>query len=257
MGNDGMLVEGFEFPTVTYAVGRAFQERKHRAAGVDPALFGHLADPTFLGHGALRAMDAAGLALVGQVHMTQRFRQTRRLRLDEPLTVSGRVVRIEQVPRGRRVHCGFEYRDADGDLVCETERSGLRPGPDAERPRGPGANADGAASGDAAPGFEEVAVHALTPEGVAAYSDDALNPIHNDPEVAARFGYRAPIAAGLMGIHYYMAHLAGDGVPSELDLSIRFRRPMFWDDRLRLFRASGRLCLVNDAGRMVSEAWVG
>lgn len=257
MGNDGMPVEGFEFPTVTYAVGRAFQERKHRAAGVDPALFGHLADPTFLGHGALRAMDAAGLPLVGQVHMTQRFRQTRRLRLDEPLTVSGRVVRIEQVPRGRRVHCGFEYRDADGDLVCETERSGLRPDPDAERPRGPGASADGAASGDAALGFEEMAVHALTPEGVAAYSDDALNPIHNDPEVAARFGYRAPIAAGLMGIHYYMAHLAGDGVPSELDLSIRFRRPMFWDDRLRLFRASGHLCLVNDADRTVSEAWIG
>ena len=257
MGDDDILVEGFEFPTVTYAVGRAFQERKHRAAGVDPARFGSLADLTFLGHGALRAMDASGLSIVGQVHMTQRFRQTRAVRLDEPLTVSGRIVRIERVPRGERVHCAFEYRDANGGLVCGTERSGLRPDPDAERPRGPGGNADGTVAGDADPGLEEVAVHMLTPEGVAAYSDDALNPIHNDPEVAARFGYRAPIAAGLMGIHYYMAHLVGDGVPSELDLSIRFRRPMFWDDRLRLLRASGRLCLVNDADRAVSEARIG
>ena len=49
----------------------------------------------------------------------------------------------------------------------------------------------------AADGFETVAEHRLTPEGVAAYSDDALNAIHSDPEVAARFGFpRAGTAEG-------------------------------------------------------------
>ena len=195
-------------------------------------------------------MHESGISILGQVHMTQRFRLHRAVRLDEPLTVAGEVTRIDAVQRGRRVWCRFSYRDRSGREVCETERSGLRPDP--ARKRGPGGGA-GARPDDG--GFEQVVEHRLTPEGVAAYSDDTLNAIHNDPEVAARYGFRAPIAAGLMGIHYYVAALAGeDAIPDRLDLAIRFLRPMFWDDRLVLQRRDGRMRLVNPEGKPVSEA---
>ena len=248
MQGDELLEEGFAFETVEFAVERSFQEAKLRAAGIDARRYGDLADPTFLGHGALKAMHESGISLLGQVHMTQRFRLHRAARLDEPLTVAGEVTRIEDVPRGRRVWCRFRYVDGEGREVCETERSGLRPDP--ARKRGPGGGA--AAPGEE--GFEQVAEHPLPPEGVAAYSDDPLNAIHNDPEVAARYGFRAPIAAGLMGIHYYIAALSGAGMPERLDLSIRFLRPMFWDDRLSLQRRNGRMRLVNPEGKPVSEA---
>ena len=250
MQGDELLEAGFEFRTVDFAVARPFQEAKLRAAGIDAGRYGELADPTFLGHGALQAMHESGISILGQVHMTQRFRLHGAVRLDEPLTVAGEVTRIDTVPRGRQVWCRFSYRDRSGREVCETERSGLRPDP--ARKRGPGGGA-GARPDDG--GFEQVVEHCLTPEGVAAYSDDTLNAIHNDPEVAARYGFRAPIAAGLMGIHYYVAALAGeDGIPDRLDLAIRFLRPMFWDDRLVLQRRDGRMRLVNPEGKPVSEA---
>ena len=248
MQGDEVLEAGFAFQTAEFAVARSFQEAKLRAAGIDAGRYGDRADPTFLGHGALKAMHESGISLLGQVHMTQRYRLRRPVRLDEPLTVAGEVTRIDAVPRGRQVWCRFSYRDRAGREVCETERSGLRPDP--ARKRGPG---DGAPAPDE-DGFEPVAGHRLTPEGVAAYSDDTLNAIHNDPEVAARFGFRAPIAAGLMGIHYYVAALAEDGIPERLDLAVRFLRPMFWDDRLRLQRRDGRMRLANPEGKPVSEA---
>ena len=250
MRGDEVLRPGYAFKVIDFRVARAFQESKLGAAGLDPACYGGLADPTFLGHGALRAMTESDVSILGQVHMTQRFRQHRAVRLDEPLRVAGEVTRVEDVPRGRRVWCRFRYLDAGGREVCETERSGLRPDP--ARKRGPGAGA--ASGGGEEAGFEEVARHRLTPEGVAAYSDDTDNAIHNDPEVAARFGFRAPIAAGLMGIHYYVAALAADGLPERLDLAIRFLRPMFWDETLTLERRDGRMRLLNPEGKRCSEA---
>jgi len=249
MRGDEALEAGFAFKTVEFAVSRSFQEEKLRAAGLDAARYGDRADPTFLGHGALQAMSESGISILGQVHMTQRFRLHRAPRLDEPLTVAGEVTQVETVPRGRRVRCRFSYRDRAGREVCETERSGLRPDP--ARKRGPGG---GAAAPPDEPGFEEIAQHRLTPEGVAAYSDDELNAIHNDPEAARRFGFRAPIAAGLMGIHYYVAALSEAGIPDRLDLAIRFLRPMFWDDRLSLQRRAGRMRLLNPEGKPASEA---
>ena len=252
MRGEEILTEGFIFGPVVFAVERAFQERKHCAAGIETAMFGNCADLTFLGHGALKAIDASGISMVGQVHMTQRFHQHHAVRLDEQLRVNGVVSRVQDVPRGRQVFCTFEYRRSDGTMVCDVERSGLRPGSNVERGPGRSASSPNAAVGDG--GFDDVSVHQLSPEGVAGYSDNTLNPIHNDPDVAARFGFRAPIAAGLMGIHFYMAHIVRSGLPDRLEMDVRFLRPMFWDDRLVLQKQGGHLRLVNQAGKPVSEA---
>jgi acyl dehydratase len=96
---------------------------------------------------------------------------------------------------------------------------------------------------------------------VTDYSSEGGNAIHYDPAVAAQFGYRAPIAGGLMGVRSLMATLClSDGPPNEIDIGIRFRRPMFWDETLDVMRnrsAQGgvsHLALVNGSGKVAIEA---
>ena len=64
-----------------------------------------------------------------------------------------------------------------------------------------------------------------------------------------------------MGVRSLMATLCvSDGPPHETDISIRFRRPMFWDETLDVLERrndSGqvsRLALVNAAGKIAVEA---
>jgi acyl dehydratase len=102
-----------------------------------------------------------------------------------------------------------------------------------------------------------LARHRLVPEKVAAYSIDADNLIHSDPETARRFGFRAPIAAGLMAVHFMMAALCRPSPPARLRMTVHFRRPMFWDDALEVwgeFRADRMtaLAVVNADGKATS-----
>ena len=71
---------------------------------------------------------------------------------------------------------------------------------------------------------------------MANYSRDGRNRIHSDPEIAKKFGFRTPIAGGLMGVHYYLEAIARGGQPDQLDLEIWFKRPMFWDETLSVLQ---------------------
>ena len=75
-----------------------------------------------------------------------------------------------------------------------------------------------------------------------------MNRIHDDPEIARQFGFRAPIAAGIMGSHIMMEALVrdGGGPPQQLAMEVRFRRPMFWDELLTVTgeRTNGHLSRV-------------
>ena len=57
---------------------------------------------------------------------------------------------------------------------------------------------------------------------------------HHDPEAAAAIGMRAPIAQGLMGFTLLFNVLAEGGLPVKFDIEARFKRPIFWDDELKL-----------------------
>jgi 3-hydroxybutyryl-CoA dehydratase len=80
----------------------------------------------------------------------------------------------------------------------------------------------------------------LTPELVAAYAQAAgdTNPVHHDPEFAAVTRYGQLIASGthttalLLGLT--AAHYSERGAMVGLEFWVRFRRPIYADETIRL-----------------------
>ena len=137
-------------------------------------------------------------------------------------------MRSRHIARGCILKCAFEYARQDGTVCVEAVRSGISPIGSKEPSNGiprPSEELDG---------FGEILRRTLVPEKVADYSSEAGNLIHSDLDVAREHGFRAPIAAGLMGIHFYQEALQQEYAPSAFDLEVWFRRPMFWDDTLSL-----------------------
>ena len=81
---------------------------------------------------------------------------------------------------------------------------------------------------------------ALTPATVAAYAEAAgdTNPVHHDPEFAATTRYKRPIASGthttalLLGLT--ASHYSKHGAMVGLEFWVRFRRPIYADETIRL-----------------------
>lgn len=223
---------GFAFEPRAVDVSAERQRRKLDCCNVDAALWGDAADPSFFAFFTIMAQRWSGRSINGNVHMTQVYRLKQALPLGPPLTMTGEVVRIDPHPRGEVVWADFRFTDAGGVCPLEADRSSLNPGPgDPDAPR---------TTMRPAPRDRMTQVHQtqLEPERVAGFSDEAENLIHSDPETARRFGFRAPIAGGLMASHIMLGALAAEadaGPISGLDAEIAFLRPMFWDERLTLF----------------------
>ncbi len=256
---DAELEAGFTYPVWETSVSADRQREKHRCAGVDSAVFGNSADIVFFGMDCILATRRAGLSVNGKVHVRQTFSQRSAIALGERLTVRGRVGSVEPERRGHVIRSVFEFARADGSVPLACERVGLALDP-ALAARPANAPAERASEPDPCEGAILICDKQLDPGRVAAYSDEAENLIHSDPEVARRFGFRAPIAAGLMSAHFVTEALAREGgPPGALELKMHFLRPMFWDDRLQVRGrrdASGRLVevlIVNDAARATAR----
>lgn len=231
---------GFVFPEREVEVTQDRQRRKLECCGVDPDLWGATADPSFFAFFTIMAQRWTGRSINGNVHMTQIYRLSAPLQLDRPLAMTGEVTKVDPHPRGEIVYADFAFTGSDGATPLKASRSSLNPGdgdPNARRPsREP----------PVLSAMQEIGVTDLEPERVAAFSDEAENLIHSDPATAEKFGFRAPIAGGLMASHIILGGLtaeAGKGPIKGLDAEIMFLRPMFWDERLRLFATE-----LNDAG---------
>ncbi len=80
----------------------------------------------------------------------------------------------------------------------------------------------------------------LTPDTVSAFARAAgdLNPLHHDPEAAARTRYRRPIASGTQTVAHLMAlsatHFAERGDMVGLDFSFRFKKPIYADETIEM-----------------------
>lgn len=223
---------GFEFAPKDVEVTRERQKRKLECCGVDSDIWGDVADPSFFAFYTIMAQRWSGRSINGNVHMTQVYDLKAGLPLDAPLRMTGAVSRIDPHPRGSVVYADFAFAAKDGSTPMQARRSSLNPGPgDADAPRLSLPPIDVSA-------MEQIYEVTLEPERVASFSDEASNLIHSDPATAERFGFRAPIAGGLMASHIMLGALvaeAGSGPITRLNAEIAFLRPMFWDERLRLF----------------------
>jgi hypothetical protein len=246
---------GFEFLSKTFSVTIEDQTRKLKCSGINPDLYGDTVDVAMLGLPTLRMMMASGIPILGGVHLSQRFRQIEPFHLEEEITVSGSILEINPHPRGCILRCEFSYGRVDGTVCVEAVRSGITP-------IGPKEASGGIRRLDESlDGFLEVMRRTLVPQDVADYSDEAGNLIHSDPAVAREHGFRSPIAAGLMGIHFYREALEKHYTPKDFDLEVWFRRPMFWDDTLSLVACEEggritRMHLLGSDGKPTSNCLV-
>ncbi len=242
------------FPDRTATRSRDYQERKLRACGVEPALYGDRLETGLFGQDCFKAMTASGVVLDGMVHMAQRFELRHAARLGESLNQRGWVASDEAHPRGRRIVQVFEFLNRQGEVAARAEMFRLKPDPEKM----------GAKAGVSRPpedpraGMVQIAEKTMRPRDVTAFSEDVGNLIHFDPDFAGRFGYRAPIAQGIQTMVWMMGALAAKACPVRLDVTARFVRPVHWDDPVSLWRDGGEaapalLRAVNAEGKLAAD----
>lgn len=247
--------EGFVYSEQTIVVDSREQTRALEVCGIDPAIFGGKADPSAFIAIAIQAGVASGISADGSVNMVQSLVQHCPVNLDEELRVSGHVLTVEDVPRGKAVTSEVRFTGADGKPAITARRRTLRPGPGKAGARGAGGRPPNVIE-DAAQ-LQKLADIALTPERVTNYRATG-NRIHFDPDAAKQAGFRAPIIGGGMGVHYLIAEIWRRFSPRSLDLDIYFRRPIFWDDALSVRAAvdggTWRAICLAKGGKVATEA---
>lgn len=252
---------GLVYPEWDFQVTAETQAKKLACCDIDPAIYGDHVDVTHFVLATVLSAKRIGLPVNGRVHMTQRLIQSEPILLGETLAVRGEDIKVEPDRRGHIVTSRFDFVRPDGSIPLRAERSSLvldatlaeKAQPSAAKPK---------PAADPTEGLTKIGEKQLVPDKVAAYSDEAENLIHSDPETARRFGFRAPIAAGLMAIRFMIEALSKDTMPQQLDLQIRFRRPMFWDEKLDLWGRhddAGKLtyiAIVNQDGKLANDGVV-
>ncbi|MFO1190131.1 MAG: MaoC family dehydratase [Alphaproteobacteria bacterium] len=259
MSEAEVLTPGFVYPDRNATITPELQKSKHRCCDIDPALYGGYADPALLCIHVMLAMRDV-MPLTGQVHMTQSFEQKERIKIGEKLIARGRTVSVVPAARGNIITSRFEFVRPDGSVPLFTDRSSMRPSAEATK-KGPSETGKPKPEESLA-GFEPLFRKHLEPAKVAEFSIEGENRIHDDPEAARRFGFKAPIAAGVMALNFIMEALTrAGGVPKTMNWQARFLRPMFWDEPLDILgrKENGRLVALrihNPEGKPTSVATV-
>jgi acyl dehydratase len=261
MGSEAMAEDwmepyaGFEYQPRAMTVEAAEQNRLNALCDIGPEVFGDDIEPSGFISLAIQEGVRNRIHANGTVNMAQRIAMHRPMRLGEALTVRGRILDVQEVPRGRVATSETWYEGADGARALTSGRVSLRP--DAAKGDARGAGEKPAVIVADVSGLRRVAGYTLTPAAVSAYSGPH-NPIHFDPEAARRGGFRAPIIGGGHGVRFLTAEIWKRGRPQVLEMDINFRRPIFWDDAIEVMvqEAGGAwaaMCLVKD-GKVCTEA---
>lgn len=223
--------KGYRYASRQMAVDSDEQIQRLAWCGVDAMVFGDVIDPAGFITLAIREGVRNGIHSNGGVNMGNRIVQHRPMRLGEPLTVSGEILAVDEVPRGTVVTSETWYSGADGRRALLSHRKSLRPDPAKAGVRG---------GGEQPPPFIEDVAHThvlatftFTQESVKAYAGPN-NPIHFDPEAARRGGFRAPIIGGGQGVRLLTAEIWRRFRPQALDFEVQFRRPIFWDETVHV-----------------------
>ena len=247
--------KGLKFQDRVMTVEAEEQERLLRVCGIDPHVYDGKIDPAGFISLAIQEGVRNKVHANATVNMEQHLIQHRQMKLGEKLTVSGEVMDMADVPRGRVATSEVWYSGQDGRRALTSARKSLRPDASKVGLRGTGDKAVPVIADVSS--LKEVGRFTLTPEAVKAYSGPH-NPIHFDPEVAKRHGYRAPIMGGTQCVRFLTAEIWRRFKPQALNLDIYFRRPLFWDDAFTVMvdEQDGTwkaICLAKE-GKVATEA---
>lgn len=221
-------VPGFTLTPAEICVSEAHQSSKLSACGLAPEVMGGVVDPAFFIGIGIQSGIRSGISAQGNINMVQKLVVYRPALLGEVLVVHGEIESVVEVPRGHQVQTRVIFEDKNGNKVIDASRTSLRPDPDKKNVQGAGVRPDPVV---AQPEHAQVlSAHELTPEQVKDYSLEG-NSIHYEEEAAKAAGFRAPMIGGGMGVHFMLAALWSRCTPATLDLSLYFRRPIFWDEK--------------------------
>ena len=230
MSDDPRFAPGKAFPVWETAVTAERQNICHRACDIDAARYGELADVAVLAHECMRTLKRAKMPIDGLLYIAHRIKQIAPVKLGELLTATGKIVAVDKEPRGYAISAEFEFTRGD-EAAVTTNSVLLRPNPASTGRRVTAGTEDGQAE-HAPADFKLTTRKLITPNRVSDFSKDAGNKMHIDPGFAARFGYRAPVADGLMLVSYILEAVNADGVPDQLEIEAKFASPVYWDDGL-------------------------
>ena len=247
--------KGLKFQDRVMTVEAEEQQRLLRVCGIDPLVYDGKIDPAGFISLAIQEGVRNKVHANATVNMEQHLLQHRQMKLGENLTVSGQIMDMEEVPRGRVATSEVWFCGEDGKRALTSRRKSLRPDASKVGLRGTGDKPVPVIADVSS--LKAVGRFTLTPEAVRAYSGPH-NPIHFDPAVAKRHGYRAPIMGGTQCVRFLTAEIWRRFMPRTLDLDIYFRRPLFWDDTFSVMvdEQDGQwkaICLAK-AGKVATEA---
>ena len=234
-GSDGArwLAPGATFAERGISHDVAYQEPRLRAAGVAPGRYQGVSEAGLFGLDCFDCMTHAGLDIDGYVFLSQSYRQVAPVALGEALRISGHVRHRQTMRRGVLVDEIYRFTDGSGRVVLESELTGLLA--DAIGASAPFGRADAPALPRrqelSRQGWELLAEKQVTPEDVRVFSQDIGNEIHFDADFAARYGFQAPLAQGIMSAVWLLSALSdAAGTPPEaFHAEMRYLRPVFWD----------------------------
>lgn len=249
-----LLVAGRRLPAYRCRVTGPRQAAYHAAADVDTGAFGRAADPSVLANDCIHwARPLKGRDDVN-LHLWQRLLQHEPVHLDEELTLTGEIAAVTPARRGIRTTLACRFARADGSVPLEAEMGTLHVDPALAQAAPPAAAA--AEACDTA-GWRALSSRTLGADRVRAYSFEFPDYLfHFDAAVAASAGLPAPVAQGLMSLTAVTGAVWADGPPRRLDLEMRFLRPVFWGDRVTLWRLHQEYLCVKGAGEAVARAVV-
>lgn len=257
MRENASLEAGFVFPERCVTRAADDQARWLNAAGADPEIWAGIAEPTLWGNDGFRGMKLVRQQPNGYVHVQQVMTVTAHAALGEEIRFRGLTESVEPVRKGRMVTQRFEVVQANGEVAASMTHIGLLPDPAVMT--APDNSRAGSRDSDDLDGLEPIAEQTLTPDRVTTFSREVGNLIHFDPGFAQSLGYRAPLAQGLQTMTWMVGAL---GPAAPLAVRCRFRRPVFWDDAMRLLGQRGsdgrwcRLVTTNTTGRITADLTV-
>ena len=229
------LEPGYEFPQEEITVSEAEQHQLHGFCDTPPERYGDFVDPTFLARRTIRLNTEAIQACrpdCAPVHMVHRLKVHAPVRLGETITMTGQYIAIPEISRGWVTKTRWEFHRADGGHVLTVEPDVMMMDPSKAPSEKKGARKERPAADDA--GFETLLEKQCTPDTTLGYCEGTTNLIHTVPEVAAEYGFRAPIIAGNQTVNFLLEPLALEGVPAEMDVELKFLKPVFWDDAVNV-----------------------